>query len=100
MRLFVYKMIVKLSILYCKPSERAILDTPSRQNLQAKVVRRGSVKELSEKFIQKESASEKTTTTSAYPKAGLILRSQVSRESTPGMLLKYILYSSIYSEVY
>lgn len=46
-------------------------------------VRRGSVKELSEKFIQKEADK---SASSSYPKAGLILRTrdQRSRESTPG----------------
>lgn len=50
------------------------------------VVRRGSVKELSEKFIQKESSSTITSNQSSYPKAGLIYRaqSQSSRASTPG----------------
>lgn len=52
-------------------------------NKQAKVLRRGSVKELSEKF-QKESSKSSEKTTSSYPKAGLILRTQTSRESTPG----------------
>lgn len=54
-------------------------------------VRRGSVKELSEKFIQKE-ASDKSTS-SSYPKAGLILRSkdQRSRESTPGITFLLVL---------
>lgn len=58
------------------------MDT-SRSSGGIKVVRRGSVKELSEKFIQKEStkSSEKSP---SYPKAGLILRTQNSRESTPG----------------
>lgn len=50
---------------------------------QPKIVRRGSVKELSEKF-QKESSKSSEKTTSSYPKAGLILRTQTSRESTPG----------------
>lgn len=53
-------------------------------NKQPKIVRRGSVKELSEKF-QKESSKSSEKTTSSYPKAGLILRTQTSRESTPGM---------------
>uniref|UniRef100_A0A1B0CDJ3 Smoothelin domain-containing protein n=1 Tax=Lutzomyia longipalpis TaxID=7200 RepID=A0A1B0CDJ3_LUTLO len=44
------------------------------------VVRRGSVKELSEKFIQKEAAIVDKSTTQSYPKAGLILRTQTSRE--------------------
>lgn len=52
------------------------------RSVEYKVVRRGSVKELSEKFVQKENA--KSAEKSAYPKAGLILRTQSSRESTPG----------------
>uniref|UniRef100_A0A1Q3FP34 Putative microtubule-associated protein futsch n=1 Tax=Culex tarsalis TaxID=7177 RepID=A0A1Q3FP34_CULTA len=57
-------------------------DAPQRE---AKIVRKGSVKELTERFVHKESSSsllsEKT-----YPKAGLILRSNQShssRSSTP-----------------
>uniref|UniRef100_A0A0P6IWS8 Putative microtubule-associated protein futsch n=1 Tax=Aedes aegypti TaxID=7159 RepID=A0A0P6IWS8_AEDAE len=60
----------------------ALEDLPQRD---AKVVRKGSVRELTERFVHKESSSslmsEKT-----YPKAGLILRSthsHSSRSSTP-----------------
>ncbi|XP_065074893.1 mucin-2-like isoform X2 [Ochlerotatus camptorhynchus] len=60
----------------------ALDDLPQRG---AKIVRKGSVKELTERFVHKESSSslmsEKT-----YPKAGLILRStqsHSSRSSTP-----------------
>ncbi|XP_059618715.1 titin isoform X5 [Phlebotomus argentipes] len=49
-------------------------------NTSPKVVRRGSVKELSEKFIQKEAAITDKSTAQSYPKAGLILRTQTSRE--------------------
>ncbi|XP_037029828.1 microtubule-associated protein futsch isoform X2 [Bradysia coprophila] len=63
------------------------IDTPedmsASNSKQPKIVRRGSVKELSEKF-QKESTKSSEKTTSSYPKAGLILRTQTSRESTPG----------------
>lgn len=52
------------------------------RSVEYKVVRRGSVKELSEKFVQKDNV--KSAEKSAYPKAGLILRTQSSRESTPG----------------
>ncbi|XP_055371493.1 titin isoform X3 [Condylostylus longicornis] len=47
-------------------------------------VRRGSVKEMSEKFIRKESSSSVTekTSSSSYPKAGLILRTK-TKESSP-----------------
>lgn len=51
------------------------------------LTRRGSVKEMSEKFIQKESAeTAKVNGSSSYPKAGLILRTQSnrSRSSTDG----------------
>lgn len=51
------------------------------------LTRRGSVKEMSEKFIQKESAeAAKVNGSSSYPKAGLILRTQSnrSRSSTDG----------------
>uniref|UniRef100_A0A4Y0BIH4 Calponin-homology (CH) domain-containing protein n=1 Tax=Anopheles funestus TaxID=62324 RepID=A0A4Y0BIH4_ANOFN len=54
----------------------------------AKVVRKGSVKELTERFIHRESSGSLTQeSTRTYPKAGLILRSsaqsQSSRASTP-----------------
>uniref|UniRef100_A0A8W7PXY8 Smoothelin domain-containing protein n=1 Tax=Anopheles coluzzii TaxID=1518534 RepID=A0A8W7PXY8_ANOCL len=56
---------------------------------EAKVVRKGSVKELTERFIHRESSGSLTQdATRTYPKAGLILRSsaqqsQSSRASTP-----------------
>uniref|UniRef100_A0A182KB13 Smoothelin domain-containing protein n=1 Tax=Anopheles christyi TaxID=43041 RepID=A0A182KB13_9DIPT len=55
---------------------------------EAKVVRKGSVKELTERFIHRESSGSLTQETArTYPKAGLILRSsaqsQSSRASTP-----------------
>uniref|UniRef100_A0A182MX59 Smoothelin domain-containing protein n=1 Tax=Anopheles culicifacies TaxID=139723 RepID=A0A182MX59_9DIPT len=55
---------------------------------EAKVVRKGSVKELTERFIHRESSGSLTQeSTRTYPKAGLILRSsgqsQSSRASTP-----------------
>lgn len=50
--------------------------------IETKVVR-GSVKEMSDKFIRRESLTS-ATDKSVYPKAGLILRTQSSRESTPG----------------
>uniref|UniRef100_A0A182VSP9 Smoothelin domain-containing protein n=1 Tax=Anopheles minimus TaxID=112268 RepID=A0A182VSP9_9DIPT len=55
---------------------------------EAKVVRKGSVKELTERFIHRESSgSLMQESTRTYPKAGLILRSsaqsQSSRASTP-----------------
>lgn len=43
------------------------------------LTRRGSVKEMSEKFIQKESNATKVNGSSSYPKAGLILRTQSNR---------------------
>lgn len=52
--------------------------------LKSKVVRRGSVKEMSEKFTKKEASSSVTEKTSSYPKAGLIYRTQTSRDTTPG----------------
>lgn len=47
----------------------------------AKYVRRGSVKEMSEKFIQKEASSTLTEKSSNYPKAGLILRTNSRKNS-------------------
>lgn len=52
----------------------------------SKLQHRGSVKELTERFVHKESSSSLTSDKS-YPKAGLILRSaqsHSSRASTPG----------------
>ncbi|XP_058977637.1 titin isoform X4 [Musca domestica] len=46
-----------------------------------KYVRRGSVKEMSEKFLQKESASMVSEKTNNYPKAGLILRTNSRKQS-------------------
>ncbi|GAB0090917.1 hypothetical protein DMENIID0001_056970 [Sergentomyia squamirostris] len=55
--------------------------TSYREDKSPKVVRRGSVKELSEKFIMKEIANAYDKSPSQnYPKAGLILRTQTSRE--------------------
>lgn len=45
-----------------------------------KYVRRGSVKEMSEKFIHRESSSS-ITEKSSYPKAGLILRTNSRKNS-------------------
>uniref|UniRef100_A0A182QK15 Smoothelin domain-containing protein n=1 Tax=Anopheles farauti TaxID=69004 RepID=A0A182QK15_9DIPT len=54
---------------------------------EAKVVRKGSVRELTERFIHRESSGSLTQESRTYPKAGLILRSsgqsQSSRASTP-----------------
>ncbi|TMW41671.1 hypothetical protein DOY81_013249, partial [Sarcophaga bullata] len=55
--------------------EDDFLDTTS------KYVRRGSVKEMSEKFIQKEASSTLTEKTKNYPKAGLILRTNSRKNS-------------------
>ncbi|XP_073834292.1 uncharacterized protein isoform X10 [Musca autumnalis] len=46
-----------------------------------KYVRRGSVKEMSEKFLQKESSSMVAEKTNNYPKAGLILRTNSRKQS-------------------
>lgn len=46
-----------------------------------KYVRRGSVKEMSEKFIQKEASSNVMEKTNNYPKAGLILRTTSRKTS-------------------
>ncbi|XP_058443381.1 calponin homology domain-containing protein DDB_G0272472-like isoform X1 [Malaya genurostris] len=57
-------------------------DVPQRE---AKILRKGSVKELTERFVHKESSSSLVSEKS-YPKAGLILRStqsHSSRSSTP-----------------
>ncbi|XP_058828871.1 microtubule-associated protein futsch-like isoform X2 [Topomyia yanbarensis] len=57
-------------------------DLPQRE---AKILRKGSVKELTERFVHKESSSSLLSEKS-YPKAGLILRStqsHSSRSSTP-----------------
>lgn len=65
----------------------AILDKDTKTK-NSKIVRKGSVKELTEKFVHRESSSSITekSSTHSYPKAGLILRSQShsSRASTPG----------------
>ncbi|XP_037818356.1 serine-rich adhesin for platelets isoform X6 [Lucilia sericata] len=47
----------------------------------SKYVRRGSVKEMSEKFIQREASSTVTEKSNNYPKAGLILRTNSRKNS-------------------
>lgn len=67
--------------------EPLITTTTSSTHKNNTITRRGSVKEMSEKFIQKESeAATKVNGSSSYPKAGLILRTQStrSRSSTDG----------------
>lgn len=44
-------------------------------------MRRGSVKEMSEKFIQREASSAVTEKSNNYPKAGLILRTNSRKNS-------------------
>ncbi|XP_050076687.1 mucin-12-like [Anopheles maculipalpis] len=64
------------------------LEVMDGSEMRSKVVRKGSVKELTERFIHRESSGSLTQeSTRTYPKAGLILRSsghsQSSRASTP-----------------
>uniref|UniRef100_A0A182T8U7 Smoothelin domain-containing protein n=1 Tax=Anopheles maculatus TaxID=74869 RepID=A0A182T8U7_9DIPT len=64
------------------------LEVMDGSEMRAKVVRKGSVKELTERFIHRESSGSLTQDSArTYPKAGLILRSsghsQSSRASTP-----------------
>ncbi|XP_053678590.1 uncharacterized protein LOC128728965 [Anopheles nili] len=73
-----------------RTEELEMLDGPEEvaARHEAKVVRKGSVKELTERFIHRESTGSLTQeSTRTYPKAGLILRSsahsQSSRASTP-----------------
>ncbi|XP_036318077.1 titin-like [Rhagoletis pomonella] len=49
----------------------------------SKYVRRGSVKELSEKFVRKESSQSTTEKSGGYPKAGLILRTSRAPSTDP-----------------
>ncbi|KAM7346251.1 uncharacterized protein ACRADG_006301 isoform 2-T2 [Cochliomyia hominivorax] len=61
----------------------ALRSTPDDDFLDSttKYVRRGSVKEMSEKFIQREASSAVTEKSNNYPKAGLILRTNSRKNS-------------------
>lgn len=56
-----------------------MITTVSSTTNNNSLTRRGSVKEMSEKFIQKESSTSTKVNGSSYPKAGLILRTQSNR---------------------
>lgn len=62
--------------------EPMITTTLSSNKTNNTLTRRGSVKEMSEKFIQKETESSTKVNGSSYPKAGLILRTQSTRSSS------------------
>ncbi|XP_055845795.1 titin isoform X3 [Episyrphus balteatus] len=67
-----------------KPGEiPSLTDDAEFSKSSSKIVRRGSVKEMSEKFIRKESSSSVTEkSSSGYPKAGLILRTRTNSGAT------------------
>ncbi|XP_055912995.1 mucin-2 isoform X8 [Eupeodes corollae] len=66
-----------------KPGEiPSLTDDAEFTKATSKMVRRGSVKEMSEKFIRKESSSSVTEKSSGYPKAGLILRTRTNSGAT------------------
>ncbi|XP_067639159.1 uncharacterized protein [Eurosta solidaginis] len=62
--------------------EATMPDTEEFNTTSSQYVRRGSVKELSEKFIRKES-THSTAEKSGYPKAGLILRTSRGSSAEP-----------------
>ncbi|XP_012156423.1 titin isoform X3 [Ceratitis capitata] len=68
--------------LFDKP-EAIMPDTEDFTSTSSKYVRRGSVKELSEKFIRKESTQSLTDKSGGYPKAGLILRTSRGPSTEP-----------------
>lgn len=63
--------------------EAIMPETEDFTTTSSKYVRRGSVKELSEKFIRKESSQSVTEKSGGYPKAGLILRTSRGSSSEP-----------------
>lgn len=68
--------------------------TKAQTTTSTKYVRRGSVKEMSEKFIRKESSQSVTekSSSSSYPKAGLILRTNSRSGDDQG---KYITNATV-----
>ncbi|XP_028898331.2 cytospin-A isoform X18 [Zeugodacus cucurbitae] len=80
----VVRKVEKLDKDYIFDKPEAILpDTEDFTTTSSKYVRRGSVKELSEKFIRKESSQSVTEKSGGYPKAGLILRTSRGSSSEP-----------------
>lgn len=73
-----------LYLIITFPKATTIRSSPEDSFLESstqKYVRRGSVKEMSEKFIHKESSSSVSEKNNNYPKAGLILRTNSRRQS-------------------
>ncbi|XP_054729898.1 mucin-2 isoform X2 [Anastrepha obliqua] len=68
---------------YVFEKPEAILPDSEDFTTSSKYVRRGSVKELSEKFIRKESSQSTTEKSAGYPKAGLILRTSRGPSTDP-----------------
>ncbi|XP_053950362.1 mucin-17 isoform X9 [Anastrepha ludens] len=68
---------------YVFEKPEAILPDSEDFATSSKYVRRGSVKELSEKFIRKESSQSTTEKSAGYPKAGLILRTSRGPSTDP-----------------
>nr|XP_014102367.1 mucin-5AC isoform X5 [Bactrocera oleae] len=80
----VIRKVEKLDRDYVFDKPEAIMpDTEDFTTTSSKYVRRGSVKELSEKFIRKESSQSVTEKSGGYPKAGLILRTSRGSSSEP-----------------
>ncbi|XP_039958161.1 titin isoform X1 [Bactrocera tryoni] len=80
----VIRKVEKLDKDYVFDKPEAIMpDTEDFATTSSKYVRRGSVKELSEKFIRKESSQSVTEKSGGYPKAGLILRTSRGSSSEP-----------------
>ncbi|XP_018800113.1 PREDICTED: uncharacterized protein LOC108975828 isoform X3 [Bactrocera latifrons] len=80
----VIRKVEKLDKDYIFDKPEAIMpDTEDFTTTSSKYVRRGSVKELSEKFIRKESSQSVTEKSGGYPKAGLILRTRRGSSSEP-----------------
>ncbi|XP_059222612.1 titin isoform X6 [Stomoxys calcitrans] len=76
------------SAMYATKTTTTSVRSSPEDFLETKYVRRGSVKEMSEKFIHKESSSSVSEKVNNYPKAGLILRTnsrKQSRDNNEGM---------------
>ncbi|RZC42027.1 uncharacterized protein BDFB_007720, partial [Asbolus verrucosus] len=79
---FGYKDTPSLKNLTSSKKKKGILETNEEvETKTTKVSRRGSVKALSQKFIENAVETSKSERQSSYPKAGLILRTSSFKES-------------------
>ncbi|XP_031353277.1 titin-like isoform X2 [Photinus pyralis] len=65
------------------PEDDKIEEYENRKSSSTSVTRRGSVKQMSKKFIDNAVETSKTERQTSYPKAGLILRTSSFKKSSP-----------------